>query len=467
MSLSAQTLSRKFDQAINWNAILSILQKIVSTALSLALYYYSSPASFNAWANINSIIFITLLWIDGGLRKSLPRFAPLIPSDYLPKTLSAIFIYQISAIAISSMYLKSMISLLGIAPIISYSLILSTFFLEGMLSLTKIYYHSFLLHRMFNKTYSKILLIEGITALLFIIVSTHINIDHLFIIKNICTGSMIMWALYHLPNILTNNINSTASYQGTEYIQPFIKHTAAMWVSNGIKSLSERNALMPLITSWCGIEQANIFKIANDGVMLVYRVLIKTVGTIDTSVLACSDALGKGKVGLQYAFEKITTKIGGLCFPVLGIILNMYTIVIWCRNDHIVFHILFIMSIGYMIEFLFSPYERVLEVNFNYAYLVCAYMPYLLFISFLFLRPLHLYFIMTSIGLVIFLACLHVVRLVSSLCMCVFSSYIYDINYPLSFISLIQRIASYYVRVCCIYIIGIGIWYLVGKCLCR
>jgi hypothetical protein len=223
-------------------------------------------------------------------------------------------------------------------------------------------------------------------------------------------------------------------------------HTAAMWGSNAIKSLSERNVMMLLFTYLVGPQQANLFKVANDGAVVVYRTLIKTIGTTDTSLLAHSQIIGAGEVGLQKAFKKVSTKVAGLCIPLLGLIGGMYTSTYYYKYDHNVFNIIFILIISYVLEVAFSSYERVLEVNFRYRYLAYAYIPYLLFILLLLALILTPTLIsrITCIGLVTLLICIHSVRLVSTLLMLCFARRLYDLPWPISLHACVTRIALFY-----------------------
>ena len=72
----------------------------------------------------------------------------------------------------------------------------------------------------------------------------------------------------------------------TKIKNAFIKHSLIMWANNNLKSLSERNFLVPFFTHIFGPGPANLFKVANDGALLFYRIAIKTIGTTDTSLLA-------------------------------------------------------------------------------------------------------------------------------------------------------------------------------------
>src|SRR5581483_10932205 len=63
-------------------SFLYFLQNTVHHPL-IVLYRSLSVADFSTWANITSIIFLMLLWIDCGFRKSIPRFCPEFSRDKL------------------------------------------------------------------------------------------------------------------------------------------------------------------------------------------------------------------------------------------------------------------------------------------------------------------------------------------------------------------------------------------------
>ena len=70
------TVFSKFSQGVNWNGIFYSTYKTFTTILSFLLFKFLITQDFSIWANINSVIFLLLLWLDFGFRKSIPRYLP-------------------------------------------------------------------------------------------------------------------------------------------------------------------------------------------------------------------------------------------------------------------------------------------------------------------------------------------------------------------------------------------------------
>src|SRR5665213_2905657 len=100
--MNTHQLFLKFNQGINWNAILSVSHRILSVVLSYSLYHVCTVSEYNLWANTYGIIFITLLWVDGGLRKSAPRFAPIFAAEGKTRSfLTFIISFQMIAVTLA------------------------------------------------------------------------------------------------------------------------------------------------------------------------------------------------------------------------------------------------------------------------------------------------------------------------------------------------------------------------------
>ena len=458
--MNRQQLIHKFNQGINWNAILSVSHRILSVAISYSLYRVCSVSEYNFWANTSGIIFIMLLWIDGGLRKSAPRFAPLFATEGNTKSfLNFLIIFQTIAMILTAPLViiasRTLQAALGFTHYyIATTLII--FFLEGIISCIRLIYHSYFWHKSFNQTYVLILTLETIIAGLFIIKRVTPLIPAIFILKICSCLILIIITAFKIPSIINDPAYQHLAISNTKHTAYLCAiHTVAMWASNAIKSLSERNVMVLFFTYLFGPEHANLFKLANDGAVVVYRTLVKTIGTTDTSLLAHSQIIGAGEVGLQTAFKKVSTKVVGLCLPLLGIITGMYTVTFFNGYDYDVFHIMFILIMSYVLEVAFSSYERVLEINFRYRYLIYAYVPYIILISLSFLIPLFLSFSLipstytftrsTCIGLTGLLLSIRGVRLVSALLMVYLARRLYDLEWPVSWRVCISRLVVFYV----------------------
>jgi len=195
-----------------------------------------------------------------------------------------------------------------------------------------------------------------------------------------------------------------------------------MWTNNNLKSLSERNFFIPFITYTMGPVLANSFKIANDAALLFYRIVVKTIGTTDTLLLAHIVTLKQKKL-MRFAFTKLTTKVTRLCLPLLGVVFFLAIKGSRSTQNPFVFHLFIIMAIGYLIETMFLPYERMLEVNSKYKYLALAYIPYVVMLMGIFSG-----ITMPFFGLLGSIMIVHGVRLVS-LSMIVYFVYEYHRTY--------------------------------------
>jgi len=175
-----------------------------------------------------------------------------------------------------------------------------------------------------------------------------------------------------------------------------------MWGTTSLKSLTERNFLVPLFTFVLGPQQANLFKLANDAALFFQRVAIKTIGTTDTSLFAHAQ-MERGF--LPGAFRALTTKLLTLCIPLLGISLLIFFSGYHLQGDQYISKLFFVLTVCYLLHVLLSPYERVLEVKRRYRTLLVVYIPYFLLIALLLFCP--------KAGLFGSIVLIHGVRLVS------------------------------------------------------
>jgi hypothetical protein len=144
-----------------------------------------------------------------------------------------------------------------------------------------------------------------------------------------------------------------------------------MWANNTVKSLSERNFMLPLLTYTLGPTSANMYKVANDGALLLYRSVFKTIGSTDTALLS------QIKTGIDHEdmrtvfFEKISKTIILLCAVSLTIGLSISQFISSYSIKPSLLQIFSLLLISYILEILLSPYERILEVDQRYKQLFC------------------------------------------------------------------------------------------------
>ena len=432
-SSTDQYLFSRFSQAINWNAFSYATYKAVFTVRTLFLYQHFTTADFSCWANITSVLFLILLFADCGFSKSIPRFMPA----YAQQKHSAyhfirtIIIFQALVLCLCTPFFYFAVSKCSDRTgIIFISTVIFVF--AGIENTMRLIYHSYFRNKLFNLTQAAIVVAQVITDILLAVTITQstyllmaIMVSRLIANLLVIATSMSMLPLLYYDNTQYPKILDTSA-QGKKFIQ----HSAVMWVSNGLKSLTERNFLIPFITVTTGPEAANIFKVANDIALLFYRTVVKTIGTSDTSLLSHIE-LSKGKQTLMHtAFKKLSIKITGLSIPLLGIIGFVAVIYhqVWSSNTF-VFQACIIMAIGYMLESILLPYERVLEVKRQYWYLVCSYAIYAMLIVLLIYG-----YIVTSIGLLHMLMVIHSVRLVSLLFIAYHTRRLYALYLPMRFI---------------------------------
>ena len=189
-----------------------------------------------------------------------------------------------------------------------------------------------------------------------------------------------------------------------------------------------------------------MFKVANDAALFFYRTVIKTIDTADTALLAHIEVLQNKKELMAIAFKKLITKIAALCFPLLGVVLLIFMQGVKEWNDLFVFQAFIIMALGYLIETMFMPYERILEIKREYVYLTISYIPYVVMITFLLAKP-----VIASIGLVPVIGMIHGVRLVSLICMVYGARARYGMRFPVLFVIRIAGLSA--VGLCVGYIV--------------
>jgi hypothetical protein len=425
-------LSAKFSQGINWNAFSYVLYKVLVTTLTFTLYNVLSTTDFASWANINSIIFLLILWLDFGRRKALPRYYPefsrtaaghrfftrsIIIFQALILIVATPLIGLISYTYGSTLYLTTNTMLYALATLL--------FITESMVALMRLIYHAHFKNKEFN-TLSSLILIAEITTdfTLIAYAPRHLLLPALLSVK-VLSGAIITavaWLSLH-------RLHSTASYpEGnapgnlTTLKTAFIKHSAIMWLNTTLTSLSERNFMVPLLTHTFGPATANLFKLANDGALLFYRTILKTIGTTDTSLLAHST---NNSSQFVQAFRHLINTVVTISLLLAGIVFLI------CASNHALtinsyaFQAFGIITTSYLIEAVLSPFERVLEVQGHYWLLWAAYIPYVCALAVVFT-----YKALPELGLLRCLLIIHASRSAASCLMMYFASRQYKLQFP-------------------------------------
>lgn len=385
--MTLNTLLKTFTTGITWNALLFVFYKIAATVLTFSLFYALSASDFSTWANTNSLIFLTLLWLDFGLRKSIPLYAPLFAKNRVSYRLFITGLVAFQLVLLSCTLPLFIVGAQRLAHIFQLPiqgsflhLIALIFFTEGCVALLRLIFHAHFWIKEFN---TLVMMITGgeLAINLFLIailrLPSPLIVQGIFITKSIASIVLLICGIKKfsfLYKTLDTSTDTAISIRKT--IPAFVTHSVVMGGYTNIKSLTERNFLVPFFTYTLGTLSANAFKLANDAALLFYRAILKTIGTTDTALLAHAQLLPERKAALNEAFKKLLTQILWLCLPLLALVALLFLVKERLFFQTTVMHAFFIMVVGYLLEALLSPYERLLEVKRRYLTIALAYLPY-------------------------------------------------------------------------------------------
>lgn len=435
--MTLQQLFNKFSDSHNWNALAYVVYKILFTAFSFILYSRLSTEEFSVWANIHCTAYLLILWIDAGFRKSIPRYAPEYAHNKtaLKQFTHGVILFQtLLLVASIPLFIFALNYILTNPGNMLIALGCGLFVTEGIVAVLQLVYHAYFWNKEFNILTTIILLAQMAFNLLFI---AHTESGHIITIgvitsKIVASFLIIIISIIMLKRLNKEEIDPISTPFDTSLItRKFIKHSALMWGSNVIKSLSERNFLVPFFTSILGPAPANLFKVANDGALFFYRIVIKTIGTTDTALLAHVEASPEKRHFMHLAFKKLISKMALLCIPLIIFVMAIFLYSKGTPNQFILYA-LTTMAIAYLIESLFLPYERMLEVKQRYWYLFFCYLPYLLIIIMFLSSSLAV-----SLGLFESIIMIHVIRLISLFAMVFCARKLFNISFPTRHILLI------------------------------
>ena len=433
---STSRFFRAFTVAIGWNALFYSIYKVCFVALTFVLYRQLPSAYFSQWATANSLIFLLLLWLNCGFKKSIPRFAPVFSKNnaFHRKFISLLIV------------VKVLVLLLGI-PVLIYALtwftphlvflplIIGIFVTEGLCSLLLLIYHAHFWQKQFNLIQALFLVLEMCInfAYLFLVDTTPTQIvSFLFITKLIGNSGVCLFSIGLLPALYKNTlIVAHEVLDKQKIIRAFIKHSLYMWLTVLLQSLSERNFLFPFITSIQGPTVANMFKVIHDAAIFFQRIAVQTIGVADTALLSYIEVTDNRLSELRLAFTSIFKTVFVLCVPLLclGILLFFKNHTEVPTSTIILF---LIVASGSALEIVLSPYARVLEVKFCYKEIFLSYAPYTVCYALL----IALY-ATNTISLLYFIAAAHSVRMVGALSMVYFAKKDFHVPFPSGFTGIV------------------------------
>lgn len=422
---------RAFTTAIGWNALFYSLYKICFVALTFVLYRQLPSSYFSQWATANSFIFLLLLWLNCGFKKSIPRFAPVFSKNnaFHRKFISLLILFKIVILLLGIPLLAGLLQ--WFTPhLLFLPLVIGIFVTEGICSLLLLIYHAHFWQKQFNLIQALFLLLEmflNFSYLFFFTTNPVAIVSFLFVTKLLGNIGICIFSISLLPALYKNTHHIChEDIDKPQVLRDFVKHSLYMWFTIILQSLSERNFLFPFITFVQGPLIANMFKVIHDAAIFFQRIAVQTIGVADTALLSYVEIIDTRVSELRIAFTSIFKTVFLLCIPLLCL-----GVFLFFKNHHsdtiptpslILF---LIVSSASALEIILSPYARVLEVKLRYKEIFWSYAPYTLCYAFL----IALY-ATNTISLLCFIAATHSIRMVGSLSMVYFAKKDFQIPFP-------------------------------------
>lgn len=359
--------SCELNNAITWNGLTYLIQKTTHTVVVILLAKTIGVTEFKQWVTINSSIYLLLLWIDGGIKKSIPLYI----SEYIkhPKKLYVFFSKLIGFYSLISLTVFSYLYYTNSTILSNWKLLAAAylfFITQGSVAIIRAIFQSVFFNKQFNLAmlaclFSKYCLIISLVAL-------KVNIKaHLIISLTALANIAILTASCFLINKVPKDLNTKKASKNS-----FAKHTFFMVIITIMKSLTNRNALT-LIAAQCLSGPIFVsFKIAQNVALLFYRFQVKAMGSSSIAMLAKATPENKPQV-----FEQVISKLILLLTPLIT-----FTILIslnFNNNNYnpTFFKFFLTFTIFYIIYSLCSCYEKTLEASQSYSDIIKAYSGYL------------------------------------------------------------------------------------------
>lgn len=416
--LKQRRLLSSFYTALGWNAFSYSVYKCCSMLLAFFLYKRMEQQDFTAWATLTSTTFLLLLFLDCGFRKSVPRYCPdfLVTRTMYKRFITTIILVQGAMLLIALPWYYSWVAPAFIPSVhqetqtMACWLSAAFFFLQGIIALVRLIYYAHFWNKQFNTAMAIVVSLESLTAIACCFIDISNTWFLVYILAIHCGGSLVLAMicssmLFWLPYKTRQNYRVSAETVTGQ----FIVHSCFMWGSNVIKSITERNFLLPYVLYYLGPGVGAIFKLTHDAALFFYRFAHKTLATNDTSLLAYARQDGHY---LKVAFAKLKKTVL-LLVAGMAILACLLSFISWAyeleylpRSSIVLFCIFFL---GYMFEVALSPYERLLEVSREYRALALAYLPYCCILMLMLYTQT-----IATIGLVPFMVILQLLRCLSS-----------------------------------------------------
>jgi hypothetical protein len=398
-------LRHKFTQATRWNGALFLITKINKTCITFFLFSLLSHTLFSLWANVYSLTYIALLWLNFGFGLSLPQYSLKFAKNYEAKKrfIRNILIFK------GSMCLLVNIILFVCVPRLTHFFNLAgfeeffylgglLFFVESIKSTIRFIYHSYFWNKQFNLIESIFSTLTTVASFLCIYYASFYGglaaLRLIFYSDIIGSTSVVLVGLFFLKGLMLDaDYNAHEKIDEKELTKSFATHSLAMWGTIITVSLTERNFLVPFITATLGHQAVAIFKVANDSALLFQRFVLKTIGTSGTSLFSHVEyGYAKAKENIHDAAAMLTNRILILTLPLVSILtcvmlrgMHHKALPFMASQEkasNFPFTIFFILTSLYLVQALFLSHERILEVKRDYKLLYVSFAPYIAIILF-------------------------------------------------------------------------------------
>lgn len=437
MQKNTSRFFQAFAAAINWNAFFYSLYKICFVALTFVLYRKLPSTYFSQWATANSLIFLLLLWLNCGFKKSIPRFAPIFSKNHAfhKKFITLLLIIKSFILLFFGIPLLMGVLHFFTPNLLSLPLVISIFVTEGICSLLLLIYHAHFWQKQFNLIEAFFLLLEmcaNFLYLFYVKTTPPELVSFLFTTKLLGNIGVGICSIGLLPALYKKTLIVSHEFlDESKVIHAFVKHSLYMWFTVLLQSISERNFLFPFITSVQGVSTANIFKVIHDAAIFFQRIAVQTIGVADTALLSYIEVTDNRVSQLRSAFTSIFKTVFLLCIPLLC----LGTFVFFKNHASIPASsilLFMIVAAGSALEIILSPYARVLEVKLRYKEIFFSYAPYTLCYALL----ITLY-ATSTISLLFFISCAHLARMSGVISMVYFAKKDFQVPFPSTFTSIV------------------------------
>lgn len=436
-----------FHKALAYNSVSVLAYKILFITLSYLLFMHFSAEDYLQWGNTMALVYLTVLWADLGLKKSIAQFAPYLFEGHAHFLRRFIPLYILILLA-AGLLLITIVPLALTTKILVLLLVIT----EGSVSLLRSLFHAKFENKFFNIAYIIFFAVE--VAIIILMLTGHVSFTNIrslvlsltdsLLVLRICNSLLVI--SFTAPKLLRLLKQQNKQIQTNNFpLKEFITHCSVLSITTVARSITERNMLLPIIITLFGPILAAPCKLAQDVAIVFQRFLFKTLATNDTAFLSIlakqNKAESNEKTYSHDGFYHVAYRVIKLCIPILLVIsiaslliyrfqdlqTTLFTQDAYTRSQAFYYFLIFI--IFFMLESLLVPYERFLEVNQAYKSLLFSYTPYTLAFGII-------YYMGNTTNLGIFLIATQSIRLAVGIFHAGITHYLYRVKFPFKILAI-------------------------------